>query len=98
MHGNESVNDYIKKMQDLFNQMRLLGEDILERRTLEKILRSVVPKFEMFTTNILVPKDLNTTRIDELSGSMLIVEENPTNEQMEHGFSTRYRGRGRSRG
>jgi hypothetical protein len=28
-------------MQDIFNQMRSLGEDVPERRLIEKILRSV---------------------------------------------------------
>ena len=35
--------------------------------------------------------------LDELSGYLLMIEENTTNKQMEHAFSTKYRGRGRSR-
>jgi hypothetical protein len=57
-----------------------------------------VPKFEMVITNILSSKYLNTMRIDELSGCFLIIEERNATEQMEHVFSTRHRGRGRSRG
>jgi hypothetical protein len=64
MHGNESVNEYITKIQDLVNQMRSLGEDIREKRMLEKNLRSLVPKFEIVVTSIIVSKDLNTMRID----------------------------------
>jgi hypothetical protein len=63
MHGNESVNGYVTKMQDLVNQMRSLDKDIPKRRMLEKTLRSVVPKFEMVTTSVLVSKDSNTMRI-----------------------------------
>jgi hypothetical protein len=40
MCSNESTHDYITKMQDLVNQMRSFGEDILQKRLLEKILRS----------------------------------------------------------
>jgi hypothetical protein len=40
----------------------------------------------MVSTNILVSKDLNTMRIDELSGYLLIVEESTTSEHMENVF------------
>jgi hypothetical protein len=45
MQSNESIHDYITKMQDFVNQMRSLGEDVPERRLIEKKLRSVLPKF-----------------------------------------------------
>jgi hypothetical protein len=32
MQSNESIHDYITKMQDFVNQMRFLGEDIPKRR------------------------------------------------------------------
>ena len=41
MNGGELVNNYVIKMQDLVNQMKSLGEDILEKRMVEKIIRSV---------------------------------------------------------
>ena len=70
MQSNESVNDYITKIHDLVNQMRTLGEEVPEKRTIEKILRSLVLKFEMVTTGIMVSKDLNVMRIDELSDNL----------------------------
>jgi hypothetical protein len=82
MQSNESVNDYITKIQDLVNQMRTLGEEVLEKRMIEKILRSLVSKFEMVATSIMVSKDLNVMRIDELSGYLLVVEENSSSEHM----------------
>lgn len=93
-----NAHDYITKMQDLVNHMRSLGEDVSERRLIEKILRSVLPKFQMVTTNIMVSKYLNTIQIDELSGFLLNVEDNQPYEQVEHAFSIKHRGRGRSRG
>jgi hypothetical protein len=98
MNANESMNEYIIKIQDFVNQMKTLGEDIPERRMLENILRSLVPKLEMVSISIMVSKDLNTMRIDELSGYLLIVEESTASEHMENYFSKRYRGQGRSRG
>jgi hypothetical protein len=98
MYSNESTNEYIKKMKYRVNYMRSLGEDILETRLLEKILRSVFPKFHMVTTGIIVSKDLNMMKIDELSGYFLTIEESNPTMEMEHDFSTRNRRRGRSMG
>jgi hypothetical protein len=97
MQSNESIHDYITKMKDLVNQMRSLGEDVPERRLIEKILRSVLPKFQMVTTNVMVFKDLNTMKIDELSRFLLNVEESNPTEETNHAFSTRHKGRGRSK-
>ena len=81
MQSKESIHEYITKMQDLVNQMRSLGEDVPKWRPIEKILRSVLPKFQMVTTSIMVSKDLNTMKIDELSGFLFTVEENQPSEQ-----------------
>jgi hypothetical protein len=82
LNNNESVNEYITKIRDLFNQMSFLGEDIQETRMIEKILRSLMPKFEMFATSIMVYKYLSIMRIDEFSGYLLIVEEITTIKHM----------------
>ena len=82
LNNNESVNEYITKIWDLFNQMSFLGEDIQETRMIEKILRSLMPKFEMFATSIMVYKYLSIMRIDEFSGYLLIVEEITTIKHM----------------
>jgi hypothetical protein len=37
MQSNEFIHDYITKMQDLVNKMRSLGEDVPERRLIEKM-------------------------------------------------------------
>lgn len=98
MQSNESIYDYITKMQYLVNQMRSLREDVQERRLIEKILRSVLRKFQMIPTSIMVSKDLNTMKNDELSGFLLTVEENQQSEQVEYVFFAKYRGRERSKG
>ena len=82
LNNNESVNEYITKIWDLFNQMSFLGEDIQETRMIEKILRSLMSKFEMFATSIMVYKYLSIMRIDEFSGYLLIVEEITTIKHM----------------
>jgi hypothetical protein len=81
MQSIESIHDYITKMRDFVDQMRSLGEDVPERRLFENILRSVLSKFQRVTTNIMAFKDLNTMKIDELSGFFLIVEESDSTEE-----------------
>jgi hypothetical protein len=98
MQNNESIHNYITKMKDIVNQMRSLGKDVLERRLIENILRSVLPKFQMVTTSIMVSKDLNTIKIDELSAFLLTVEYNNSIEERKHTFFTKHGARGRSRG
>jgi hypothetical protein len=98
MQSNESIHDCITKMKDFVNQMRSLGEDVPERRLIENILRSVLPKFHMVTTSIIISKYLNVMKIDELSGFFLVVEESDPTEETKHDFSTRHRGRGRIKG
>jgi hypothetical protein len=51
----------------------------------------------MVTTSIMVSKDLNTMKIDELIGLFLTVEENQPIGEVENVFSTRHRGRRRGR-
>jgi hypothetical protein len=41
----------------------------------------------------MVSKDLNTMKIDELSGFLLTVEESNPTEEVENAFSTRHRGK-----
>jgi hypothetical protein len=47
-----------------------------------------MPKFQMVTTNIMVSKDLNIMKIDELSGFLLTVEKSNPTEETKHVFST----------
>jgi len=44
MQSNESIHDYFSKIK-IFNHMRSLGKYIPKRRLIEKILKSVLPKF-----------------------------------------------------
>jgi len=46
MHNNESVANYFLRVDEIVNCMKKLGEEIKEAVVVEKVLRSLSPKFE----------------------------------------------------
>ena len=55
--------------------MRSYSEDISKRKVVEKILRSLPPKFIYVFAAIEEPKDLSTYKKNELMGSFITHEE-----------------------
>jgi hypothetical protein len=91
------------RLMGIVNQIRLTGEDILDQRIVEKVLRSIPNKFEMVVTAILESKDLSIFSTDELMGSLLSHETrlHLEDESIGNSFKTQFsfsRGRGRGRG
>jgi len=46
MHSDESVPNYFLHVDKIFNCMKNLGEEIKEAIVVEKVLRSLSPRFE----------------------------------------------------
>ncbi|XP_044500338.1 uncharacterized protein LOC123221580 [Mangifera indica] len=46
MKDRENVEDYSSKLLDLVNKIRLLGEEIIDKRIVEKIMMNLPAKFE----------------------------------------------------
>ena len=46
MHNDESVANYFLRVDEVVNCMKNLGEEIKEAIVVEKVLRSLSPKFE----------------------------------------------------
>ena len=85
------------------NQLRQYGDDIENRRVIEKVLRSLPKKFEPIVVPIEEFKYLSQTQIDELTGSLIAHEsrmsryDNPLENTFKSQFHvTRGRGIGRS--
>ena len=55
-------------------QMRIHGEKMEDMTVIEKILRSMTPKFNYVVCFIKESKDLDELSIDELQGSLLVHE------------------------
>ena len=75
MKPEESVQDYTDRVSTLITQMRSYGENIPERNVVEKILRSLPPKFDYVVTAIEESRDLSTCTQDQLLGSLLARED-----------------------
>jgi gag-polypeptide of LTR copia-type len=74
MNSTEGVSDYITRVQTVSNQLKRNGENHLEQRVLEKILRSLIDTFEDVVCVIDESKDLAELTVDELAGSLLAHE------------------------
>lgn len=70
MKGGESVQDFLTRVADIVNQLRSYGEEIYDQTIVEKVLRSLTPKFDHVVAAIEESKDLSTYSFDELMGSL----------------------------
>jgi hypothetical protein len=70
MKENESVKDYSTRFLELVNQMKAYGEDMADRRIVEKILISLHEKFDPMVAVIEETKDLSSLGVQELLGSL----------------------------
>jgi gag-polypeptide of LTR copia-type len=71
MKDFEGVLDYITRVQTVANQLKRNGENLIEMRIVENILRSLTDAFENIVCAIEESKDLNELSVDELVGSLM---------------------------
>ena len=60
MKESETVKDYYSKVKEIINQMRAFGKNILDKKIVEKILITMLQKFDPIMTTIEETKDLST--------------------------------------
>lgn len=78
MKMSESVIDFFARTMSIANKMRIHGEKIEDVTIVEKILRSMTPKFNFVVCSIEESKDIDNLSIDELQSSLLIHEQKVT--------------------
>jgi predicted GNAT family acetyltransferase len=74
MKDSEGISDYITRVQIVTNHLKRNGENLIEMRIVEKILRSLTNAFENLVCAIKESKDLNELSIDEVAGSLMAHE------------------------
>ncbi|KAL0387090.1 UNVERIFIED_CONTAM: Retrovirus-related Pol polyprotein from transposon RE1 [Sesamum radiatum] len=75
MKDSETIDEYYTKVRELVNQLKAYGEDIPEKRVVEKLLISVTEKYDPIVTTIEETKDITTltaTRPDIMFATCLL--------------------------
>ncbi|CAL2229173.1 unnamed protein product [Prunus armeniaca] len=75
MKEGEFVTDYFERMLTIANKMRMNGEQMEDVIIVEKILRSMISKFDYVVCSIEESKDVTELSIDELQSSLLVHEQ-----------------------
>ncbi|XP_015158900.1 uncharacterized protein [Solanum tuberosum] len=75
MKEGESVMSYCARTMEISNKMRFHGEKMNDVIIVEKILRSLTPKYDYVVCSIEESKDIDELSLDELQSSILVHEQ-----------------------
>ncbi|KAF2320090.1 hypothetical protein GH714_023223 [Hevea brasiliensis] len=113
MKKDETITDYFARVMMVSNKMRSNGEEMPDKKIIEKILRTLTDKFTYVVVSIEESKDTDTMSIDELQSSLVVHEQKfrrPSNNDEDQVLNVvgrsstnnrergTYRGRGNGRG
>ncbi|CAA0834065.1 Zinc knuckle (CCHC-type) family protein, partial [Striga hermonthica] len=76
MRDEETIDVYYARLCDLVNQSMMLGEEISEKRQVQKIMRTVVPRFREKITALESFQRVASLDVDELLGELRTFEIN----------------------
>jgi hypothetical protein len=73
--NGEKVDDFALHLSNLVINLEELGEEIEEQRVVEKLLRSVPPRFEHLVTSIETLLDISSLSLEEVTGRLKAQED-----------------------
>lgn len=82
MESEETIASYVSRVLTLTNKMKTYGEVHTEVAKVEKILRSLTPRFEHIVVAIEESHDLSGMTVDMLSGSLEAHEQRMNEKQI----------------
>ena len=71
MKDLENVDTFYTRVVGLINQLKSHGEPIADQRVVEKILRSLPPRFENLVVTLEEHTNMSTFTINELQASLI---------------------------
>ena len=74
MNENEDIATYLLRVDEFVNAIRGLGEELDESLVLQKVLRSLLLKYDAKVSAIEENRDLTKMKMDELHGSLTAYE------------------------
>jgi hypothetical protein len=74
MNENEDIATYFLRVDEVVNAIRGLGEDLDESLVVQKVLRSLLLKYDAKVSAIEETRDLTKMKMDELHGSLIAYE------------------------
>ncbi|KAG8501378.1 hypothetical protein CXB51_003478 [Gossypium anomalum] len=84
MKDAETIKQYADRIMATVNNIRLLGVDFAESRVVEKVITTILERFESKISSLEDSRDLTTIFLSELVNSLYALEQRRANRQEEH--------------
>ncbi|WRX10629.1 hypothetical protein QQP08_003116 [Theobroma cacao] len=96
MKDADSVKDYFDRVMKVVNQLRLLGETMPDKRVVEKVLVSILERFESKISSLEESKDLSKLFLTELVNALQASEHRRAirlDDNTEHALVAKFKGK-----
>lgn len=93
MRDDENISDFLSRAMKIVNQKRAYGEPVTDQLIVEKVLRSLPPKWDHVVAAIEEARDLRVLTFDQLMGSLqsheVRINRSGDNPEIEKAFYSR---------
>ncbi|XP_050131467.1 uncharacterized protein LOC126607786 [Malus sylvestris] len=74
MNDVESLDDYLARFFEIVNNLKSLGEDVTEKRIVQKLLMSLNRRYKSIVSIIEETRDLDSIRVEEVLASVKVYD------------------------